>query len=181
MKKSILLLAFAAIATSGMAQKITTSSGAVSFDATTPTDPLPKADNKTVIASLDKTTGDLAFEAPVNNFTFSNPMMQEHFNGKDWMNSATFPKFTFSGKIDKISVVKFDQNGTYNVTVTGTLTIKDVSKPVSLKGKVTVTDGSVTAASNFSLKLADYGFTGGYIDAGKIATEPKISVAVSFN
>src|ERR1700741_4900126 len=118
MKKTILFLSFAVITTVGMAQKVTSTSAAVKFDATTASDPMPKAENKTVIASLDKTTGDIAFEAAVNNFTFSNPTMQEHFNGKDWMNSATFPKFTFTGKIVKISAVKFDKNGTYNVTVT---------------------------------------------------------------
>src|SRR5258705_4640929 len=138
MKKTILFLSFAAITATGMAQKVTTTSGNVNFDATTATDPMPKAENKTVIASLDKTTGDLAFEVAVNNFTFVNPMMQEHFNGKDWMNSATFPKFTFTGKIVKISAVKFDKNGTYNVTVTRNLTIKEVSKPVSLKCQLTV-------------------------------------------
>jgi len=181
MKKTILFLSFAAITTVGMTQKVTTTSAAVSFDATTASDPMPKAENKTVIASLDKATGDLAFEAAVNNFTFGNPMMQEHFNGKDWMNSATYPKFTFTGKIAKISAVKFDKNGTYTVTVAGNLTIKEVSKPVSLKGQITITDGAVSASSDFTLKLADYGFTGGYIDAGKIATEPKVSVTASFN
>ena len=98
MKKAILFFSFAAIAMGAMAQKVTTTSGVVSFDATTPKDALPKAENKTVIASLDKTTGVLAFEAAVNNFAFSNPTIQDHFNGEKWMNSASFPKFSFTGR-----------------------------------------------------------------------------------
>jgi len=181
MKKAILFFSFAAIAMGAMAQKVTTTSGVVSFDATTPKDALPKAENKTVIASLDKTTGVLAFEAAVNNFAFSNPTIQDHFNGEKWMNSASFPKFSFTGKIDKLNKVKFNKNGVYDVTVSGNLTIKGISKPLTTKAKVTVTDGAVSATSDFTFKLADYGITGGPIDGGKVAPEPKVSVAVSFN
>ena len=70
MKKTILILSLISITVSAIAQKVTTTSGVVTFDATTPKDALPKAENKTVIASLEKTTGALAFEAAVNNFAF---------------------------------------------------------------------------------------------------------------
>ena len=72
MKKTILFLAF--IATTGyiFAQKKTTTSATVSFDATTEKDALPKAENKTVIGSIDTQTGDVAFEAAVKNFSFPN-------------------------------------------------------------------------------------------------------------
>src|SRR6187549_3285492 len=119
MKKSIFFLSLIAITSASMAQKVVTTSAVVSFDATTPKDALPKAENKTVIASLDKTTGAVAFEAAVNNFAFSNPMIQEHFNGEKWMNSATFPKFTFTGKVDKLDKIKFNKNGSYDVNVSG--------------------------------------------------------------
>ena len=49
MKKSILFLSFFAITGSVMAQKATTTSAVVTFDATTPKDALPKAENKAVI------------------------------------------------------------------------------------------------------------------------------------
>ncbi len=72
-------------------------------------------------------------------------MMQEHFNSDKWMNSAVFPKFTFSGKIDKLSEVKFNKNGSYNVTVSGNLSVKGVSKPVKAKVKLLVKGTAVTA------------------------------------
>jgi polyisoprenoid-binding protein YceI len=180
MKKTILFLAFIATTGTVMAQKLTTTSAVVSFDATTPKDALPKAENKAVIAALDKTTGTVAFEAAVNNFAFSNPMIQEHFNGDNWMKSATFPKFTFSGKIDKLNKVKFHKNGSYKVTVSGTLTIKDVTKPISAPATIVVKDGAITSSSAFSIKLSDYGISGAPIEAGKVATEPKISVSAQF-
>ena len=94
MKKTILFLSLIAITTGAMAQKATTTSAVVTFDATTAKDALPKAENKAVIASLDKSSGALLFEAAVNNFAFSNETIQGHFNGDKWLNSAEFPKFS---------------------------------------------------------------------------------------
>ncbi len=180
MKKTILAVSLLVMTGGAFAQNLTTSSATVSFDATTPIDALPKADNKTVIASLNSTTGAVLFEAAVNNFAFSNPKIQEHFNGANWMNSATFPKFSFSGKIDKLSKVKFAKDGTYNVTVTGNLTVKGVSKEVKTPATITVADGKVSAATAFSIVLADYGISGAPIDGGKVSKEPKITVAATF-
>lgn len=180
MKKTILFLSLVAMTGTVMAQKSTTTSAVVAFDATTPKDKLPKAENKTVIASLDKTTGAILFEAAVNNFAFSNPGIQDHFNGEKWLNSAAFPKFTFTGKIDKLSEVKFNKNGTYQVTVTGNLTIKGIAKPITAPATVTVKDGTVAASSSFSIKLSDYGISGQPISSGKVASEPKITVSASF-
>jgi hypothetical protein len=43
-----------------------------------------------------------------------------------------------------------------------------------------VKDGTVSATSSFTIKLADYGIAGQPIDAGKVAPEPKINVSASF-
>jgi polyisoprenoid-binding protein YceI len=180
MKKTTLLLAL--IAASGLlfAQKKTTTSATVSFDATTPKDALPKADNKTVIGSVDTKTGDVAFEAAVKNFSFSNPKMQEHFNSANWMNSDQFPKITFKGKIDKVNKVKFTKDGVYKVTVTGDLTIKGIIKKTTVNGTITVASGKIKVVTNFTVKLADYNITGQPIEAGKVSREPKISVSAEF-
>jgi polyisoprenoid-binding protein YceI len=180
MKKAILFFSFAALAGGLFAQKLTTTSAVVSFDATTPKDALPKAENKTVIGSLDKTTGVLAFEAAVNNFAFTNPMIQDHFNGANWMNSAVNPKFTFAGKIDKLNKVKFAKDGTYKANITGLLTVKGVAKTVKAPATITVAGGKVSASSAFTITLADYGITGPPIDGGKVAPQPKITVSASF-
>ncbi len=180
MKKVILFLSFIAFTGSLIAQKATTTSAVVVFDATTAKDALPKAENKAVIASFDKTTGAIMFEAAVNNFAFSNPMIQEHFNGDKWMNSASFPKFTFSGKVDKLSKIKFDKNGDYDVEVSGNLTVKGVSQPISVPATVTVKDGTLSAKSSFSIKLKDFGITGQPIEAGKVAEKPTVTVSAQF-
>ncbi|OSZ81207.1 hypothetical protein CAP36_08215 [Chitinophagaceae bacterium IBVUCB2] len=180
MKKTIFFLSFLALTSTVMAQTLTTSSAVVKFDASTPKDALPKAENKTVTASLDKSTGALAFEATVNNFAFTNPTIQAHFNEEKWMNSAKFPKFIFIGKVDKINKIKFTKDGTYSVKVSGNLTVKGVAVPVSAPATVTITNGVVSATTTFSIKLKDFGITGQAIDAGKVAEKPTVAVSVQF-
>ena len=61
MKKTVLILSFLTIAGAVFAQKKTTTSATVAFDASTAIDALPKAENKTVIAAVDTKTGAVAF------------------------------------------------------------------------------------------------------------------------
>jgi len=177
MKKTILFFALMAATTSLFAQKKITTSATVKFDASTSVDNLPKAENKTVIASLNTTTGALAFEAAVKNFSFSNPMMQDHFNGSSWMESDKHPTFTYKGNITDLAAVDFSKDGTYQVKTEGTLNVKGVEQKLSAPATIVVKGGSVIASADFSIKLADFGITGVPIDGGKVAKEPKISVS----
>ncbi len=90
MKKTSLFFAFVLCTVALFAQKKTTTSATVNFDATTSLDALPKAENKTAIAALDTKTGSVAFEVAVKNFAFSNPRIQEHFNAAGWIQTS-FP------------------------------------------------------------------------------------------
>ena len=162
------------------AQKKTTSSASVAFDATTPKDALPKAENKTVIGSVDFKTGDVAFEAAVKNFTFTNPKIQEHFNSANWMNSDAFPKFIYVGKVDNIKKIKINKDGVYKAKATGTMTIKGISKPCEATGTATVLAGKLTVTVGLKIKLEDYNISGQSIEAGKVAKEPKVTVVAQF-
>lgn len=178
MKKTVLILALATFAaTTGFAQKKTTTSATISFDATTSLDKLPKADNKTVIASIDTKKGTIAFEAVIKNFSFSNPMMQEHFNGEKWMDSDKYPTSSFQGTISNLAAINFKKDGTYPATVEGDLTMHGVTQKVKTTGSIVVAGAAVTATADFSVKLEDYGVNGPAIGAGKVAKEPKITVS----
>jgi polyisoprenoid-binding protein YceI len=181
MKKTILFLALvvAAGATFAQKKKVTTSA-TISFDATTKLDALPKGDNKTVVASLDTKTGAVAFESVVKSFSFANPKMQEHFNSSMWMDSDKFPSATFKGKITNLSAVKFTTDGTYSATVAGDLTLHGVTKPINTTAAVVVKGGVITTTSDFTIALADYGVNGAAIGAGKVSTDPKITVVAEF-
>jgi polyisoprenoid-binding protein YceI len=180
--KNVFLVAAVLIFTSASyaQKKRTTTSATVSFDATTTLDPLPKAENRTVVAALDTKKGTLQFEATVKSFSFANPMMQGHFNGKQWMDSDQFPTATFKGKITDIKSVKFSKDGSYNITVEGDLTIHGVTNKITSPAVITVADGKISSTASFSVKLADYSVDGPQVGAGKVSKEPKITVSASF-
>ena len=180
MKKTILSLALVLATGLIFAQKKTTTSAVISFDATTPIDKLPRADNKTAIASLDSKTGKLAFEVTIKNFAFSNPRIQDHFNGEGWMNSDKFPTATFKGDITNLKAVNFSKDGTYPVQVLGDITIHGVTRPMESTGSVVVSGSKITATSDFKIRLEDFGVNGGAIAAGKVSKEPTISVTAEF-
>lgn len=180
MKKTILLAALVALTGGVFAQKKTTTSATVAFDASTAIDALPKAENKTVIAAVDPQSGSVAFEAAVKNFAFSNPTIQEHFNGEKWMNSDQFPSFVFKGTLVNPSAVNFTKDGSYNTDVEGMLNIKGVEQKIKAPATIVVKNGAISATSSFSIKLADYGISGAPINGGKVAKEPKVTVSADF-
>jgi polyisoprenoid-binding protein YceI len=141
---------------------------------------LPKAENKTAVASLDTKSGAVAFEVTVKSFSFANPKMQEHFNSTGWMDSDKFASATFKGKITNLPAVKFTTDGTYTANVTGDLTLHGVTKPVTTTATVVVSGKTITTTSEFSIKADDYGITGAAIGAGKVSTDPKITVSAEF-
>jgi polyisoprenoid-binding protein YceI len=180
MKKTILLFALVAVVGVSFAQKKKTTSATIKFDATTSLDALPKAENKTAVASLNTKTGDVAFESIIKSFSFSNPKIQEHFNTAGWMDSDKFPKATFKGKITNLAAVNFKADGTYSATVEGNLTMHGVTKPVSTTASIVVSGKKISTTSDFTVALADFGVNGPAIGAGKVATDPKISVMADF-
>ncbi len=179
MKKTILFALLLSSATL-FAQKKTTTSGNINFDATTSTDALPKAENKAVVASLDPKTGKLAFEAIIKSFEFSNPRIQDHFNGKGWMDSEKFPTATFEGTITNLSTINFSKDGTYEAEVEGTLTLHGETKKIKLPAVITVNGKSLHAVAEITIKLEDFKVDGPAIAAGKVAKEPKITIDVNF-
>lgn len=180
MKKTILIFILALGSATMFAQKKITTSGVVNFNATTSLDPLPKAENKTVVAALDTKTGALAFEAIMKSFSFANPMMQDHFNSSSWLDSDKFPTSTFKGNITNFRTVNLKKDGTYPVDVEGDLTIHGITKSVTSKGTIVVSEKVIAANADFNIQVADYGITGKGIDAGKVSKEPKITVAIEF-
>ena len=180
MKFTTLTLAIALLSTSLFAQKKITTSGTIAFDATTSLDALPKAENKTVVAAIDTKNGSIAFEAIVKSFSFTNPMMQDHFNSDKWLDSDKFPTAVFKGKITNMSDLNLKKDGEYPTNVTGDLTLHGITKPVTAVGSLVVAGKVISAKSTFKIKLEDFGITSKAIDAGKVTKEPSITVVAEF-
>lgn len=180
MKKTTLFTALLFTGSLVFAQKKTTTSATIHFDATTSIDNLPKAENKTAIGAVDFAKGTVQFEAAVKNFAFSNPRIQEHFNNAGWMNSEAFPLFTFSGTISNLADVNFKKDGKYAANVEGVLTIKGKEGKISTPATIIVNGETINASTEFIIKLSDFGIGGVPIDAGKVSKEPKITVSAEF-
>lgn len=134
-----------------------------------------EATNSSVACSFNETTGQLKFTGLIRGFVFENEMMQEHFNDKDYMNSAVFPKTSFKGIIQNIKSIDFSKDGNTKVTAEGTISIHGVSKNITAQGSVLVSGGKPTLKSVFKIKRADFG-----INTDEIAEELEITVISDF-
>lgn len=102
---------------------------------------------------LNGKTGDVIASVNVSGFIFANPTMREHFN-ENYMESDKYPKATFKGKINE--TIDYTKDGTYTITMPGTLTMHGVSQAKTITGTLTVKSGVVTIDATFPAKLADY-------------------------
>jgi len=180
MKKWILtLISVVSMAAAVQAQKIySTKTAIVSFFSHTPTEDIEAFNNQTISKLTDK--GLVSFSLLIKGFRFENELMQEHFNGKDYMESDKFPKAEFKGNVTNIATVRFDKNGNFPVVVEGNLTIKGITKKVSAKGTISVNNGKVLAKSVFNIKIKEFGLTGK--DIGSIiANDMKITVTSKYD
>jgi polyisoprenoid-binding protein YceI len=181
MKKLIVLLAVAVLGTTSVfAQDYLTRNGKISFHSSTPIEDIDAVNNE-VVSTLNTKTGEFAFRVAILGFKFDAVDMQKHFNGETYMNSAKYPKASFTGKITDLSKVDLTKDGSYNVSVAGNLTIKDVTKPVTATGTVTVKGGKITARSEFKIKRAEYNVTGEAIHEKKIGQVITIKVDCTYD
>jgi len=155
MKLILILIADIIFAINLHAQKYSTKTGQVSFYSKAPLEDI-KADNRQGSFVLDASTGEVAAVVLIKSFEFRNSLMQEHFND-NYMESDKYPKSTFIGKISNIQDVKFDKEGTYDVKVSGQLTIHGVTKEITEIGKISVKGDVVMIESVFLVTLADFG------------------------
>lgn len=159
MKKVILSFAFAAIAVlsvNAQSKYITRTGQATIFSHTAAED--ISAGNNTVTGVINSGSGDVAISVPVQSFQFEKALMQEHFNSGMFMDSKQFPRITLKGKITNLTAINFSKNGKYEADVTGDLTIKGTTKPVTEKATIEVDNGKVTVTSKFIVKeIGSYG------------------------
>jgi polyisoprenoid-binding protein YceI len=116
------------------------------------------ANNYTTMAKVNTETGSLIFSIPVQGFEFDKALMQKHFNQKNFMDSKQFPKIKFVGNIVDMSKIDFSKNGTYTITVSGSLTIRGVTEKIIEKGTISINNGEISATSVFTVKgIYNYG------------------------
>ena len=158
------------------AQRLFTRDAKVFFDATSKNSPERiEATAKSGTLVVDVASSRVEAAILVKSFLFEKSLMQEHFN-ENYMESSKYPKATFKGKIDDPTKVNFTQDGTYNPTLSGDLTVHGVTKQVKVPVKIVVKGGKATATATFSVLLTEYGIDIPSVVSDKLAKEAKITI-----
>ena len=160
------------------AQKYMTKTGYIGFFSHTTLEDI-KADNNQVAGALDVSTGEIVFQVLIRSFHFEKALMEEHFN-ENYMESDKFPKAVFKGKISDLKKIDFKKAGIYETVVEGDLTIRDVTKKISVSGAIEVIPDGIGADAKFPLKPEDFGIKIPNVVRENIARSIEISVSMKF-
>lgn len=173
--KTLLIIACLFATVNVNAQDFLTRNGSISiYSHTIMEDVL--GNNNEVVSLLNSSTGNFDFKVAIKSFHFAKQAMEDHFNDENYMETDKFPKAGFSGKITNPGDVNFTKDGVYNVIVSGNLTIKDVTKPITTKGTITVKSGKVTAQSTFSVKRKEFNVIGQSFVQSKLSDDIQLTV-----
>ena len=170
----ILLLATQAV----HGQKYFSKTGKVSFYSEAAMENI-EAHNASASTVLDAATGALEWGVLIKGFAFDKALMQEHFN-ENYMESATYPKAKFKGKIDQPGKINFAKDGVYQVNVTGQMEIHGVTRTVTAPATFTIKNGSLSAKSRITIAIADYGIEVPKVVADKVAEKVNIDISADY-
>jgi polyisoprenoid-binding protein YceI len=121
--------------------------------------------------------GELAFSVPIRSFQFQKSLMQEHFN-ENYMESDKYPQAMFRGNIQENP--DYSKNGTYPVTVKGVLDVHGVKQNRTIPGKITVNNGSISMAAEFTVLCKDHKIEIPKLVFQKIAESIRVQVAANY-
>ncbi|MEO5584009.1 MAG: YceI family protein [Flavobacteriales bacterium] len=179
--KNLIFAAILLLPSMAMAQdKYGTRNGEISFFSSTPMEDI-SAINTKVATVFVPATGTIEFSALIKAFEFQKALMQEHFN-ENYMESATFPKATFKGKLVPAEGDDMMKAGTHPVAIEGVLTVHGVAKPMKSNGTLEVADdGTVKAMCDFDIKPEDHGITIPGVVRAKIAETINAKVRITLS
>ena len=161
------------------AQKYSTRTGTVSFEASVASFEEVAAENKSASAIVNAANGDMAVLALMKGFRFKVALMEEHFN-ENYAETSKYPKATFKGKIANFKVDKLTATPS-EFTITGQLTLHGTTKQVTSKAKISRSGNTITITGNFSVKPSDFDIEIPSVVSKKIAETIVISYNFSLN
>ena len=136
--------------------RYSTRTGEVSFHSETPMENIDAVNHKAT-GVIDITSGQVQVTMLIKAFEFKKALMQDHFN-ENYMDSNTFPKGEFKGKLVGFTAENAKKAGKYEVTLEGELDIHGVKQQRTFKGTIEVdAGGALKATTEFIVKPADHG------------------------
>ncbi len=177
MKKIKFSLLLLSLCLSGFSQDLyKVNKSTISFFSEAPLENI-EATNSKAQGLINLATKKIAFIVPIVEFDFEKSLMEEHFN-ESYMESAKFKTGSFNGDI--ITEENFKKDGTYEVEVSGKLTIHGVTKERTIKGVLTKNKEALSVVSEFDVALADYNIKTPKMVIKNIAENIQIKVDLSF-
>lgn len=175
---TIVALLFIAVQSSPAQGKFVCKSGHIWFSSHTPLEDI-EAHNNEAAGVINTATGDIAFQVLIKAFKFKRALMEEHFN-ENYMESSTFPKSDFKGRILNLDSVNFSRPGSYRTVVEGNLTIHNKTNKVRQTGTIEVKENTLRATATFDVAPQDYGIEIPGAVRDKIAKAMTVSVDMTY-
>ena len=160
------------------AQKLVERNGLISFEASEALFEPVEAKNESVTAVMDSGKGEIASLALIKGFRFPNSLMEEHFN-ENYIESATYPKATFKGKLIDFNYKNLDA-AKQELQLVGTLALHGKSKSLNIPVAIQKTDQGLRMWGTFSVSPADFDIEIPAIVRNKIAREVMVSFEFNF-
>ena len=161
------------------AQRLVDKNGTVAFEASEALFEPVEAKNESVTAVFDTATNEIASLALIKGFRFPNSLMEEHFN-ENYIESETYPKATFKGKL-----IDFDQNALSEnpteVSMQGTMALHGKEKAIDTKVMVQKSGGGMVLKGSFDVSPDDFAIKIPGIVKNKIAKTVKVSLEFNLN
>jgi len=164
-----------AVAHPAVSQKLASERGQISFFSHAALEDIT-AVNKKPVSILNLATGDIGFSVQIKEFKFDQSLMEEHFNEK-YMNSDTYPKSTFQGKVAGVNA---SVTGVQQVQATGRLTIHGVTRDVEIPGTLENRGGKWILQSKFKIQIKDYNIEIPQLLWQKVAEEVEVTVDFTY-
>lgn len=176
--KTKLICLFIVIGLSGFAQtKMVTKTAKITFEASVPAFEEVKAKNESVTCILNPGTGEIAALALIKGFRFKVALMEEHFN-ENYMESNTYPKATFKGKIQDFDFSKLTATAK-EYTIKGKLEIHGKIKDITIIATIKKSGDSVEIDSNFTLNTDDYAIDIPSVVSKKVSKKVAVKLEVT--
>jgi len=154
MKKIVLFsLFFISIVSIGQ-NKMITKTGKITFEASVPSFEEVKAKNDNVTCILNPKTGEIASLVLIKGFRFKIALMEEHFN-ENYLESDTYSKATFKGKIENFDVTKLTVTAK-EFSLKGKLEMHGKTKEINIIAKIKKTEDGIKIDSSFDVNTDDF-------------------------
>lgn len=134
------------------------------------------ATNNEVTSKLEP-SGKLTFSMLAKGFHFEMKKMEEHFND-DYIESNKFPQVFFNGQITNFKTINFSKNGSYPVTVAGTMQVHGINKNIQTNGVIEIINGVPKATAKFIVRLKEFGMGGLMINM--VADKIEVNITASY-